>query len=137
MELQGPVALPEEAASTPVPRHPMRSVSELQPIAEIIDQFLKAVHDHPDAHLLTTTLSGPADEAEAQTFPDAPVRSLRIDAIRIIRRTSTEIVSGGPKQRKQWQDDVIAGMTKVWEEQRKEMVASGNRRGHREELAAR
>ncbi len=135
-EIIGPVAIPEEyrGITAPVQRHPMIGVTEHRPIAEIVDAFLADIHAHPDAHLLTTTLAGPADEAEGQAFPDAPVRSLRVDQIRLIRRTSGELISGEPKSRKAWQQQIMDDNAKVWEEQRAAAIASGAR-PRREEYA--
>lgn len=111
-EIVGPVAIPEEHASTPmrsVPsQHPMRGSGIRKPIAEIVDQFLADIQNHPDAHLLTTTLAGPADESEAQTFPNVPVRTLRVDSIRLIRRTTSDVMPETEKKQT-WQDAVIAG----------------------------
>ena len=122
----GPVAMPEEAQEQAEPvGHPMQRVTARRPIADIVDQFLADIQNHPDAHLLTTTLAGPADEAEAQAFPDAPVRSLRVDQIRLIRRTSTEIIPSGPHKRKAWQQQVIDDMKPAWEQQRQNAIESG------------
>ncbi len=111
-EIIGPVALPEEVRAT-VQHHPMRTADRTprRPIADIVDQFLADVQTHPDAHMLSTTLAGPADESEAQCFPDAPVRSLRVDRIAIIRRTTAQLAPAPSQtsERQRWQEQVIAG----------------------------
>lgn len=135
MEVVGPVALPEEAQNAnrvdPLHVEPTRPSQprRRRPIAEIIDAFVADIAAHPDAHLLTTTLAGQADESEAQVFPDAPVRSLRVDRIAIIRRTTTEVVpaQSGTSERQRWQEQVIAGHVSDMREQQEAKAANWSR----------
>lgn len=130
----GPVALPEENRATPaqpIHQHPMEGPRVLQPIAEMIDEFIAKIQAHPDAHLLSSAFAGPADESEAQTFPDAPVRSLRVDTFRIIRRTTAEVAPAPAKngERQRWQEAVIAGHV---DEMRKAQEAAARSRQSRQ-----
>ncbi len=127
LEVVGPVALPEEAQA--VRQQPAVGPRKRRPIADIIDTFLADIQNHPDAHMLTSALNGPADESESQCFPDAPVRSLRVDRIAVIRRTTNEQVAvvSQSSERKRWQEQVIAGHVADMREQQEAMAANRKR----------
>lgn len=131
----GPVAMPEEAQAPPRPIEAMQ-VRARKPIAEIVDEFLAAIHAHQDAKILTSTISGLADETEAQAFPDSPARSLRVDHLRIIRRTSTEVVPApsAVTERRRWQDAVIAGHIEEMRPQQEARAQSWKREGQTPKL---
>lgn len=110
--------------TAPPQAHPSRNVAHGQrPIAEIVDEFLATIQNHPDGRLLNTTLGG--RPTVQQEFKDTPRTNQHVAELRICWRDpqfQVEKAIADEKEGKPWWFDTIVPKRNQSEDSKPQLV---------------